>query len=120
DEILAVEDSSRGVSLQQLTPSSVADFVRERGGKSIEITYLHENATTSASVIPAHAVIPDSAGTPALGIALVLVSSHPLAWGQAFREAFPLTKKAFVSVGGGLRTLASRALHGEPSISQVI
>lgn len=119
DEILAVHDAY-GVHASELSPQAISDFVRVRGGKPVVITFLHENATSTAEVIPAHAVIPDSAGRPALGVALVIVSSQSLSWDEALKEAGPVTKNAFISVAGGLKTLASRALHGQPSISQVV
>ena len=119
DEILGLEDE-HGMTLRELTPEAIAEFIRTRGGKPISVTYLHEKATTSAEVIPAHAVIPDSAGRPAMGFALVMVSSQSLPLVDAAIEAIPVTKNAFISVGGGLVDLFQRALRGEPSISQVI
>jgi regulator of sigma E protease len=119
DEIVAVVDE-RGASLQTLTPDSISDFIRSRGGVSISITYLHENATSTAVMIPTHAVIPDAEGRPALGLAPILVSSESLPWGKAFVEAFSITRNAFVSVAKGLGNLFNQALQGKPSISQVV
>src|SRR3989344_649877 len=119
DEILDLRDGD-GMQVSGLSPQAISDFVRERGGKPITVTYLHQKATTTVDVIPAHAVIPDSAGRPALGFALVMVSARSLPWGEALKEAGPVTKNAFVSVEGGLKELAVRAVQGAPSISQVV
>lgn len=104
----------------QLTPEFVSDFVRERGGEPIILSYERSGELMTTTLIPAHAVIPDEVGRPALGIALALVSTEPMGWGKSFTSAFIASKNALTSVIQGLWTLIDRAIHGAPDISDVI
>src|SRR3989344_3434227 len=119
DEILAMTDA-RSVALATLTPEAVSDFVRARGGTAIIVSFLHAGATTTASIIPAHAVIPDAAGRPAFGIALALVSDESLPWVEAAREALTSTGHAFRTVLGSLWTMVSDAFRGALNLSEVV
>ena len=119
DEILAMRDA-KGVELVALTPEAVSDFVRARGGTAIVVSFLHAGATTTASIIPAHAVIPDAAGRPAFGVALALVSDESLPWGQAAKEALTSTGNAFRTVAGSLWTMLKDTLRGAPDLSEVV
>ncbi len=119
DRILAVQDPSH-VSAATLSPDSVSDFIKTRGGKALEVTYFHAGATTTSEIIPAHGVVPDEAGRPALGVALVLVTNESLPWGSAALGAINATKGAFVTILQGLWTILDRALHGAPNFSDVV
>ena len=119
DEILAMRDA-KGVELGLLTPDAVSDFVRVRGGTAIVVSYVHAGATTTASIIPAHAVIPDAAGRPAFGVALALVSDESLPWGQAAKEALTSTKNAFRTVAVSLWTMLRNAVQGALDLSEVV
>ncbi len=119
DELVEIRDAA-GEAPAALTPSAVVEFIRERGGKSVTLTYLHEGATSTASVIPANAVIPDAAARPALGIALALVAHRTLPWGEAAVDAFGETGRSFVRVGGELWNLLRGALRGAPNIAAVV
>ncbi|OGG57742.1 hypothetical protein A2853_02860 [Candidatus Kaiserbacteria bacterium RIFCSPHIGHO2_01_FULL_55_17] len=119
DEVLGLEDARRE-AVPQLTPAAFAEFVQENPGRQLFITFLHAGATTSAPVTPAHAVIPREEGKAALGVAIVLVSSQSLPWGNAAVEAFSATKGAFLSVVRGLGTIVGRALAGAPSLSDIV
>lgn len=118
DEILGLEDMS-GAKIEALTPGAFAEFVQARGGREVNITYLHEEATTTATIVPAHAVIQDGA-KPAVGVAIVLVSSQSLPWMQAFGEASSATVNAFASTAQGLGSIAVKAFSGAPSLSDVM
>ncbi|MBI4133034.1 site-2 protease family protein [Candidatus Uhrbacteria bacterium] len=127
DEILSVSDEF-GAAPHEQTPRAVSDFIAERGGKPLTVQVLpagrklgaggHERATTTATLIPAHAVI-DRAGRPALGIAVVLVTSHPLPWSDAASEAFTATKNTFVLTAKGLGSIVALALRGEGDLSMI-
>ncbi len=119
DHIIGVSDE-KGAFVAKLTPSTISDFVSERGGKPISITYLHAGATTTTEIIPAHAVIPDAAARPALGVALALVTSEPLPWGSAMVGAIKATRSAFVSILSGLGTILGNIARGSPNLSDVI
>jgi len=118
DEILALEDS-KGQHIDELTPEAFAEFVQARGGREVVATYLHQGATTSAMMVPAHAVIEDGA-KPALGVAIVLVSSQPLPWGEALSKATATTANAFINTLKGLGSIALKALSGAPSLTDVM
>ena len=119
DEILAMEDA-RGIALPEFTPSAFADFVEIRGGQAIELTYRRGETTEQVSLTPAHAVIPDEAGRPAVGLALFLLSEKPLPWGEALQEATGVTLNAFATIGQSLWGIVERALAGAPSLSDII
>ncbi|OGG50283.1 hypothetical protein A2763_01295 [Candidatus Kaiserbacteria bacterium RIFCSPHIGHO2_01_FULL_54_36] len=119
DEIVAIEDG-RGEKLIVLTPTSIVDFVKERGGKPIQITFLHAGSTSTAMLTPANAVIPNAAGRPALGIALVLAVNRSLPWGESFQQGFKQTIHAFKTVGRDLWTLAGGAVRGAPNLEEVV
>lgn len=119
DEIIAVSDS-RGV-FAELEPALVSNFVRERGGKQLMISYLRPGfATTTVALRPAHAVIAEQEGRPAVGVALVLVSNEALPIPQALKESFSRTVGAFRQVGGGLWNMLRQALRGNGNLSDVV
>ncbi|MDO8553071.1 MAG: M50 family metallopeptidase [bacterium] len=119
DEIVSVRDES-GSELAVPTPDTVMDFVRSRAGKQIFVTYERAGTTTVAALRPAHAVISDNVGMPAIGVALVLVSTDPLSATDALKESFYRTKDAFKQVGGGLWTILRGVLAGKPNLSDVV
>lgn len=120
DEIVGIEDG-KGVQLAPLNPETVSDFVRARGGKQVMISYLRPGtATTTVALRPAHAVIAEQAGRPAVGVALVMVSNESLSLPDALKESFSRTAGAFKAVAGGLWGMLSKALHGNGNLSDVV
>lgn len=118
DEVLALEDR-KGETLSALTPDAFADFIQSRGGQEVSVTYTHQGETVTTSLVPAHAIIPEG-GRPALGVAIVLVSSHPLPWTEALADAGGATMNAFASVGSGLWGIFTKALSGGPVLQDVM
>lgn len=94
-------------------------FVSEHGGKSIELTYLHAGTTTTASIIPAHAVVTQDSGRPAIGVGLALVTKESLPFGKALKAAAISTYNTFLLVGQGLWAIADGAIHGAPNLKDV-
>ncbi|MDO8514812.1 MAG: M50 family metallopeptidase [bacterium] len=119
DEIVGIS-SNKGEQLATLAPTTVMDFVRMRGGKPISVTYIHAGVTSTVSMTPANAVLPNAAGQPALGIALVLVAKVSLPWGESAERALTQTWSSFGRVGSDLWTLARGALHGAPDLAGVV
>lgn len=119
DEIIALTDSS-GRSPEVLAPEAMTDFVRERGGQALSITYLRAHATTTISVQPANAVVPGAAGRPAIGVGLVAVSVEALPLGRSFIESLTTLQNAFLYVGQSLWRIVSGALTGTADITQVV
>jgi regulator of sigma E protease len=119
DQILEVSDDM-GARLTELTPDTVLSFVKERGGQKISISYLHGGATTTATVIPANAVVPEAAGRPAIGIGLVLVSTVSLPLKDALVEAFHNTWDVLQTVLSGLWSILSGVIHGKPNLQDVV
>jgi regulator of sigma E protease len=119
DEIMSMTDQ-RGVTLTTLTPDSVSDYVKVRGGQKIAVVYLHNDATTSATMVPANAVIPGAAATPALGVGLVEVSNVSLPWSSALIQALTNTRDAFVTVGTSLWDLVTGIFHGSADLEDVV
>lgn len=118
DEILGLNDVRS--TLSDLNPEAFSNFVRERAGREMTLTYARSGETRSTSVVPAHAVVPEAAGRPALGVGIVLVSTRPLPWSEAFMEAFAVTGNAFTIVTNGFSDIARRALAGVPALSDVV
>lgn len=119
DKIIAVEDAL-GKAPVSLQPKRVIDFVRTRAGEQISITYVRAAATTTVTLKPAHAVIADEEGRPAIGLALVMVSQEPLSISKALRESLGRTKDATVAVSKGLWKIIRDAASGSPNISDVV
>jgi regulator of sigma E protease len=119
DQVLQMEDRT-GHQPTALTPDALVAFVSTHGGQSLDVTYLHDNATTTSAVIPANSVDPQNAGRPAIGVGLVLVANVALPLPQALRQAFPTTEESFVLVGQGLWGIIGTAAHGSPNLSGVV
>ena len=119
DEMLGISDAE-GAALDEPTPAAFSDFIRARGGKPVTLSYVRAEGEMSATIVPAHAVIPDEAGRPAVGMALYLVSEQSLSWGAAAMEAFSALSNSFRAVAGGLLSIAERVVAGKPSLSGVV
>lgn len=119
DEILGMSDS-KGAVLPELTPNAFSSFIRARGGTEVTLTYKHGEEERSATLTPAHAVVPEEAGRPAVGIALYMVSAESLSWGEAMREATSALKNAFRVVVEGLWGIAIRLVSGDASLAGVV
>ncbi len=119
DYVVALKDA-KGVVLGELTPQSVSDFVSDRGGKDLTLIYVHADATTTATLTPAHAVIDGEAGRPAIGLGLALVTTESLPLGKSFSMAWHRTTATFAIVWDGLSTIVKDTLRGEPDLRQVV
>ncbi len=116
DMVLKLTDANEAATL---TPDGVLAFVRERGGQDIEVEYLHGDAVATSTLRPAHAVVPQESGRPAIGIGLALVTKEALPLAEAMRAATVSTYNAFILVAQGLWTIVSGALQGAPDLSNV-
>lgn len=119
DEIVRVHDPARDVDAD-LMPRGIIEFVGDRGGKQIEVTYKRAEVTETVIVTPAHAVVEDSANRPAIGIGLIMVSDDKLSWPQALKEGFFSTKQALFDTVSGLTTLIRDAAAGEPNLKNIV
>jgi len=117
DTIADVVDPG-GVS-SALTPDGVLNFVQDRGGEELSITYVRVDATSTATVRPANAVIAQDAGRPAIGIGLALVTARSVGLIGAMHDASIATYNAFIVVFSGLWTIIKETLHGAPDLSTV-
>ncbi|MEY4747077.1 MAG: hypothetical protein RLZZ416_126 [Candidatus Parcubacteria bacterium] len=120
DELLGIRDTVDGSAAGALTPEAVVDFVRERGGRQLALSYKRADVEYSTNIIPANAVIPGAAAQPALGIALTLFSVRSIPWGQSFSDAGLQTISAFETVGADLWSLARTVIRGSPDLSGVV
>ena len=120
DEVIALSDQ-KGDSPESLSPSGVREFVSQRGGKPLTLTYLRNHATSTAGVIPANAVIPGQGGRAGIGIDLVLIVSTPLSFPDAARLAGTTSINAFTAVAGNvLQIIKQLFTHGQSSALQGI
>jgi regulator of sigma E protease len=119
DQILSIQDA-QGDEPAALTPNAMVAFVSDHGGQTLEITFLHNNATTTSSVIPANGVNTQDAAQPAIGVGLVLVQNVALPPLAAMHQALYTTRSAFVIVAQSLWEIIRTAAHGTPDLSQVV
>lgn len=119
DTIIRVE-GIKGEKPTDLTPEAITDFIQERAGESIEISYVRAGVTSTETVRPAHAVIPDATAQPAIGVALVLVTSEPLSLSESLKGAFVSTRNAFESVTVGLWNLVKDVAAGKPALESIV
>ena len=117
DEMLSLSDESGEVA--QLSPAGIMDFVRERGGEELVVEFAHQGATSSAIVRPAHAVISEEAGRPAIGIGLAIVTSASLPLSEAIQAAGVSTYNVLVLSLDGLWEIIKSALRGNPDLQNV-
>ena len=119
DEITGIDQRRESVAAT-LTPSAVVDFVRARGGKSIDISYKRKDAETTITLEPAHAILPNMPSQPAIGMGLALVAEQQLSFGSAFIEGGKHTWYALISVLTGMWTLFQNAFIGTADIRVLV
>jgi len=119
DEILMVADA-KGQTLSPLTPDAMLEYVKERGGQKLTVTYQHGDSVEVATMQPANAVVPSAAGRPALGIGLALVANRALSWPSAFYEAFFITRDAFVSTAQSLWGILIGLFTNKADLSDIV
>lgn len=117
DNVISMEDAQG--SHATLTPDGVLAFVSDRGGEDLTVTYVHLAATSSATLRPAHAVIPQEAGRPAIGIGLAIVSAHSAPLGEAIHDGTIATYNSFGVVLSGLWHIFSTSVRGAPDLANV-
>lgn len=117
DEVIAVK--SEGIS-PELIPTAIVAFVSERGGEEIEFTYRRADSENTVVLRPAHAVVAESKGRPAVGIGLDLVTSAPMSVPEALKAALSVTYNKLLSVLGGLGSMVTNMLRGAPVLEEVV
>lgn len=120
DVIVSVTGDKESVPADNLTPSSVRTFVQHNGGKPISINYVRKGETKVASLIPAHGVLSEEAGQPALGVELALVSNKKMNLWEASHAGFIRTGLALKQVALGLWGLLHDAFFGHADLSAVV
>lgn len=119
DRIISVRDAS-GKTPKALTPEGVLAFVEDRGGSELFVTYERADVSHDVVVRPAHGVLAEAAGRPAIGVGLVLISSEPLSFGAAASAAAYETKDAFVAVARGLWQIIARTFEGTGALRDIV
>lgn len=120
DEIVSV--TANDVTLAELLPSEAASFIQERAGESLTISYIRNPETRemeTTTVIPAHGVINESPGIPAVGISMALVANTSLSLGHAIVGGFVSTVQSLQTVAIGLGSFLLSAITGSADWSQV-
>lgn len=117
DHIVEVKDATGSA---ELTPEGVLDFVSVRAGKEVSVTFVHVNATSTATLRPAHAVVAAESGRPAIGLGLALVTTEALPVKEAIIEGYYATKGTFALVSQGLWKLVTDAFRGAANLADVV
>jgi len=119
DEITSVTDA-KGESSETLAPSSVAAFISERGGDAVSISYLREGETGQITLVPAHAVLEDESGRPALGVALTPIAEKRLPFFSAIYQAGNHTILSLYTVTKGLGGIFVDAISGGLNVKNLV
>ncbi len=119
DQIMSLVDQ-KGTSPSEISPQAIAEFVSVRGGQRIDIVYARNVATSSATIVPANAVLPGAAGRAGIGVGLVLVTSEPLPWSAAASVAFSQTLDSFVRIAVNVWDIIRNAFSGGLDLSGLI
>lgn len=119
DAIFDMVDARTGAAAEK-TPAGVTAFVSERGGIPIVISFSRGEKSHIETVRPAHAVVPEAEGRPALGIGLALATEDALPPLEALSAGFTRTLQSFGSVLKGLWGLLSQTLMGRGSLNDVV
>ncbi|PJE74389.1 MAG: hypothetical protein COV01_01335 [Candidatus Taylorbacteria bacterium CG10_big_fil_rev_8_21_14_0_10_41_48] len=119
DEILSVI-SEEGSGAENLSPSTVSSFIREHGGESLIVTYARGGEYFEVTIIPAHSVIADESGKPALGVAITPIAEVKKNFGDAFvlGGVFAVTSLKTVTVG--LYTILTDSFEGGAQLENLI
>lgn len=117
DEVISVSDENG--SMAQLSPESITTFISERGGKEVMIEYARDTATSSVTLLPAHAVISEEAGRPAVGVGLAAVTAESLSFGESIKAASMATYNTLALSLAGLWDIVKSALQGNPDLENV-
>ncbi len=118
DEIIDMRDEMGNPA--ELTPKGVTEFVSERAGEEIEVTYVQQGATSTGIVRPAHAVLSDTAGRPAIGMGLLLAETESMTVSDALSAGFTRTIRTFSVVWDGIAMLFTEAIKGKPNLQDVV
>lgn len=120
DTIVYMVDLKTKEDLKTPTPSGVVSFIESRGGKPVAVTYTRGTNSTTVEIVPAHAVLVNEAGRPAIGVALALVAEQKLGFYEAVSVSFAHTWGALKTVTVSLGTLVRDAIFGKPDISSLV
>jgi len=104
DEILSVI-SENGQGASDLSPSTVSEFIADNGGENLTVTYLRGGEHFKITLAPAHSVIEDESGKPALGIAITSIANVQKSLGAAFIDGGIFAVSSLKTVAIGLYTI---------------
>ena len=117
DQLVSLADD--GGAGATLTPDGVLQFVSSHGGQSLSMMYVRAGATSTSSLTPAHAVVTQDSGRPAIGVGLALVTKESIPFFPAVKASVMSVYNTFVVVGQGLWTIIDGAAHGAPNLKDV-
>ena len=118
DEIVLLSDTKN--TSTALTPNAVQAFIRDRGGKPLNLTYVRADATSTVVVRPANAVVPQSEGRPALGVGLALVVVRMQTTPEAILSGARETWNVAGEVVAGLGQLITDSVTGKLNLQNVV
>lgn len=118
-DVLVDVSDARG-NHAMLTPSDTAQFIRSRGGSDITVSYTRDGVEASTTLVPAHAVLPDVASQPAIGVQLSLIATRQLPIHTALYESALMTYRGLGEVAVGIGTLIGGVFTGSANLSALI
>ncbi len=120
DTIVYLADPKTKEEITVLTPESVVSFIETHPGKPIELAYVRGTQSSTVALVPAHAVLAQEAGRPAIGVALALVAEQKLTFAEALSASFGHTWSALKTVAVSLGALVRDAVFGKPDITALV
>lgn len=100
----------------ELSPDSVSEFIAEKGGQEISISYQRGNLSGQANVVPVDGLIQDR---KAIGISMDMIGTLVLPPHRALFEGARTTIDLTKLVAVGLATFIFDAVQGKSDLSQV-
>lgn len=119
DEIISVI-SEKGRGAQDLSPTTVSEFIAEHGGETLILTYVRGDEYSEVSLTPVHSVIQDESGKPALGIAITPIANVQKSFGRAFVEGGMFALSSLKTVTVGLYTILTDSFRGSAQLENLV
>jgi len=121
DRIVAMRSGDDALT-GTITPTAVADFIQAHAGEEVVISYIRDpdiGIVDSPALIPAHGVLSQNPGKPAVGIAMALVGEEQMSVGKALVEGWRLTVATLRDVTVAIGAFLASVVAGTADWTQV-
>lgn len=112
----ATAGGKKSVSLAEITPATVSDFIAANGDKALGVTYTRGESVETVSVTPRAGVIE---GKPAIGIGMDMIGTLKLPIHKALWQGLKTTSYLTGATAVGLFDFVKDSVLGQADLSQV-